>query len=150
MNLPAQNDIRSGEVVPEWRVGDPVIYPFGLVPVSGVIVHLSDTHAVCGTSRARVVTEVRLSELKLDEETVWHAHCARNGEIHVRLSDNIGDPILLASAPKLRLDNAISSIARLAYDNETWMVPGVPEAETAEEAGEALRRFQAMIEEVLS
>lgn len=47
------------------------------------------------------------------------------------------------------LVKAMERRARLAYDNGTWLVPGVPEADNETEALEALKQFTRSIKPLL-
>ena len=44
------------------------------------------------------------------------------------------------------LHGAVSAVARLAYDNETLLVPGVPEAKTDDAALDAVVAFAKAVE----
>ena len=44
------------------------------------------------------------------------------------------------------LDGSISAVARLAYDNETLLVPGVPEAKTDDEDLNAVVTFTKAVD----
>ncbi len=48
----------------------------------------------------------------------------------------------LASGPESVLQEAIEGIARLAYDNATWLVPGIPEADDEDAAYDAAVCFE--------
>ena len=43
----------------------------------------------------------------------------------------------------------IKVMARLAYDNKTLLVPGIPEAESEDQAYEALKKFQKTLDDVI-
>jgi hypothetical protein len=48
----------------------------------------------------------------------------------------------IAHHPNLeRLKSQVSALARVAHDNETLLVPGVPEAENSDQALSALTKF---------
>lgn len=69
-----------------------------------------------------------------------HAYCYRSGEIE------FGDTVPKGAISVLEGDEAlvrerVSARARLAYDNKTLLVPGVPEANNEKEARYALFRF---------
>lgn len=51
----------------------------------------------------------------------------------------------IAQAPAARLRKVISSLARMAYDGKTMLVPGLPEAGDWEQRSVALARFSAMV-----
>jgi len=40
----------------------------------------------------------------------------------------------------------IQATCRTSYDGKTWLIPGIPEAATAEEALDALHKYQDWIE----
>lgn len=69
-----------------------------------------------------------------------HAYCFASGEIQFGRKVAEG-AILIASGPAATLRSAIAPAARLAYDNETLLVPGVPEAADQKAAGVALDRW---------
>ncbi len=69
------------------------------------------------------------------------AYCFRSGEIEIGTVVDDG-AIVLAKGSKVRLHDAVAGCARLAYDNRTWLVPGIPEARTDDEALEACLRFR--------
>lgn len=48
----------------------------------------------------------------------------------------------LATGPDEIMLEAISGTARLGYDNQTWIVPGVPEANSTDAALDAVFDFQ--------
>ena len=48
----------------------------------------------------------------------------------------------IAKGEREALENAISAIGRLAHDNKTWLVPGIPEAETSNDGIDALIHFR--------
>lgn len=68
------------------------------------------------------------------------AFCDRRGVIKFGRSVPDGQ-LLVASAPAKFLRDEITASARHAYDGKTLLVPGVPEAETEDEALDALIRF---------
>ena len=66
-----------------------------------------------------------------------------------------GEPIpeemlCFASGPKKKLLDAIKGCARLSKNNETWLVPGIPEAADQTEGIEILIEFEKAIKERLS
>ncbi|MEW5728459.1 MAG: host nuclease inhibitor protein [Pseudomonadota bacterium] len=63
-----------------------------------------------------------------------------SGEI-VFASDRPEGTLPIASGPERVLKNFISVRARHAYDGETLLVPGVPEANNERDRFEALRRW---------
>lgn len=66
-----------------------------------------------------------------------HAYCWANG--HIEFGRKVPEgAIRFASGPAAVLRRAIEPAARLAYDNETLLVPGIPEAADQSTAGDAL------------
>lgn len=53
--------------------------------------------------------------------------------------------VLIAEAPAKLLREALMRRSRLAHDNSTMLVPGVPEADTAAEKIEAVAAFAVKI-----
>lgn len=76
------------------------------------------------------------------------AYCNRAGVIEIGSFTPKG-ALPLGKGKANTLTNIIQSIARLSKDNKTWLVPGVPEAETDEEALEAAIRFHARVKDRL-
>jgi hypothetical protein len=72
------------------------------------------------------------------------AYCDRNGRITIgrRCPANMA---AMAHGSESTLRRAITACGRLAYDGKTWLVPGVPEAESDQEAVEAVTRFAAFL-----
>ncbi|SCM75413.1 Host nuclease inhibitor protein [uncultured Pleomorphomonas sp.] len=69
------------------------------------------------------------------------AYCWRTGKIEFGRSTPNG-ALEIADAPGRELRRHVSASARHAYDGETLLVPGVPEAATDLAAGEAVGRFR--------
>jgi len=83
-----------------------------------------------------------------------HAICWRSGEIDIVEFDDKKGAINLATGNSSDLIGAISATARKSRTNETWFVPGVPEAggdgdalEAAMAYGCRLRRALAELEQ---
>lgn len=74
--------------------------------------------------------------------------CWRSGEVEV-LPRAVEGALTLARGPRDRLERALSPIARHAYDGQTLLVPGVPEAEDDGAALFAVLEFQKRIEDRL-
>jgi hypothetical protein len=72
------------------------------------------------------------------------AYCYASGQIEFgrRVPDGA---IQIARGPAAALRELIYGTARLAYDNKTWLVPGIPEAPDQKEAGDALGRYMDWI-----
>lgn len=68
------------------------------------------------------------------------AYCWRTGRIDFGRTLPEG-AIQIAKGPSKKLRPLIEVTARHAYDGKTLLVPGVPEADTEEHAGDALGRF---------
>lgn len=80
------------------------------------------------------------------------AYCWRSGEIEfASIEADIPDGAILfyKHTSKEKLHEAVSVCARHAYDEETLLVPGIPEAENDKQAIEALLRFRSLLEERL-
>jgi hypothetical protein len=70
------------------------------------------------------------------------AYCYRSGQIYFR-RDSLGLPKgAISLGLHRRIRAAVTPIARMAYDNKTMLVPGVPEAVDDHAAFEALCRFE--------
>lgn len=69
-----------------------------------------------------------------------HAYCFRSGEIEFGRQTPKG-AIMLARGQAKPLKALIEPAARLAYDNSTLLVPGIPEADTNKDAEQALLSF---------
>lgn len=76
------------------------------------------------------------------------AFCDRRGVIEIAAYKPAG-MFPLGKGRAERLTNIIQGIARQAYDGRTWLVPGIPEAETDEEAVEAAKRFRDRVSDRL-
>jgi len=72
------------------------------------------------------------------------AYCDANGRIAFGQSVPSGQ-LMIASGPREKLVEMVSGAARHAYDGETLLVPGVPEAESLTDGLEALLRFRDRI-----
>lgn len=69
-----------------------------------------------------------------------HAYCWASGQIEFGRKVPDG-AIRFASGRAEVLRKAIGPAARLSYDNETLLVPGIPEAADQSDAGDALARW---------
>lgn len=54
--------------------------------------------------------------------------------------------LCIAEGPAKKLRPSVEAVARHAYDNETLLVPGIPEAKDDDEALDALFVFQSLVE----
>lgn len=68
------------------------------------------------------------------------SYCYRSGEILIGPTCP-KTAIPLASGPADLLETTIEGLARLAYDNKTWLVPGIPEAPDEAAALRAAQTF---------
>lgn len=68
------------------------------------------------------------------------AFCYRNGDIHFGKRAGNG-ALRIARGPEDDVRRVITGTARMAYDGETLLVPGIPEADTEAEALIALARY---------
>ena len=73
-----------------------------------------------------------------------HAYCFASGEIGFGPSLPYG-ALPIAKGEDGPLHDFISGIARHAYDNQTLLVPGIPEAEDEDAALKALIKFRDWI-----
>jgi hypothetical protein len=69
-----------------------------------------------------------------------HAYCWASGQIEFGRKVPEG-AIRFATGTAAVLRTAIEPAARLSYDNETLLVPGIPEADDQLAAGDALARW---------
>ena len=74
-----------------------------------------------------------------------YLHCYRSGKIVLSRAPDMEGAIQLCQGPKDDLKQRLSAKARLAYDGETWLVPGLPEAQSEAEASAALAAFYARL-----
>ncbi len=74
-----------------------------------------------------------------------HIICWRSGEVEVKRSVPRG-AVSILEGHGTHLKRILGPAARHAYDGVTLLVPGVPEAESDDEAIEAVNRFQAWLE----
>lgn len=65
----------------------------------------------------------------------------RSGEIAFGFDRDKGSVTIMVAEDEALLRKIIEPAARLAHDNETFLVPGVPEAESEEQGMEALIAF---------
>ena len=72
---------------------------------------------------------------------ITYAHCYRSGKIEVSEKEDLDGAIRVAQGAHDELIERLSGRARLAYDNQTWLVPGLPEADTEKDAELALDNF---------
>lgn len=70
------------------------------------------------------------------------AYCWRSGQIGFGPVAPEGSISFAHHTDGTRLRETVTTIARHAYDGETLLVPGIPEAETGDAALDALRAFQ--------
>ncbi|WP_438454678.1 hypothetical protein [Vreelandella venusta] len=68
------------------------------------------------------------------------AYCFASGEIQVG-SHVPGGAVVLATGPRTELKREIDVVSRLAYDNRTLLVPGMPESRSVEGAINAVVAF---------
>ncbi|GAB6043325.1 hypothetical protein [Endothiovibrio diazotrophicus] len=73
-----------------------------------------------------------------------HAYCYRGGQIHFGPAVPEG-ALPVAEGGLRQLVDTIESTARLARDNDTWLVPGVPEAASDDAAREAVAAYRRWI-----
>ncbi|UWQ93005.1 hypothetical protein K3727_09570 [Rhodobacteraceae bacterium M382] len=68
-------------------------------------------------------------------------HCRKSGEIFLSDTPDHREAVKLGEGTRAQLDQAVSQCARLSPDNKTWLVPGVPEARTSQDALVAVYDF---------
>jgi len=68
------------------------------------------------------------------------AYCWASGQIEIGKTIPEG-ALPIARGREKKLKDVISGTARLAYNNKTWLVPGIPEAKDQLEALRALQRW---------
>lgn len=70
------------------------------------------------------------------------AYCFRSGQIRFNCPSRVPKgAITLLCGPRKEVFRTIRQTARLAYDNQTWLVPGIPEAINEEAAFSALETY---------
>lgn len=74
-----------------------------------------------------------------------YAHTDRRGVITISDALNQAGLICIGHGEGWPFREAVSALARLAYDGETMLVPGIPEAENESQALEAAYRFRALL-----
>lgn len=77
-------------------------------------------------------------------------YCYRSGEIGFALRKEPCGAIVIASAPHGIAEPAVHGSARLAYDNQTWLVPGIPEAKDDEDAYQAMLRYESTLRRTIT
>lgn len=75
--------------------------------------------------------------------TQTHAYCFASGEIGFGPTVPAG-ALPIVDGPDADVHRVIAGTARLAYDNETWLVPGIPEGE-GDEKLDALLAFRTRV-----
>jgi hypothetical protein len=73
-----------------------------------------------------------------------HLFCFSSGEMFIGQTVPDG-AISFAKGPPKALET-IQTLGRLAYNGKTWFVPGIPEANSQEQAGDALEAFLKWID----
>lgn len=69
-----------------------------------------------------------------------YAFCWSSGVINIAKEIPEG-AIKIFKGTKRNLKDLIIGTARLAYGNETWLIPGIPESNTSDEALDALAKW---------
>ncbi|WP_271952751.1 host nuclease inhibitor protein [Ruegeria faecimaris] len=77
-----------------------------------------------------------------------YAHCFRSGHIELSELPDIEGGICIGEGTKDELTRKLDGRARMSW-NDTWLVPGVPEAETGDAALDATIRFKTRMDEPL-
>lgn len=73
-----------------------------------------------------------------------YAYCFADGVIHLGTTVPAG-ALPIVDGIESDIQRAIHGSARLAYDGETWLVPGIPEAISQSHAVEALIAYRERI-----
>lgn len=68
-------------------------------------------------------------------------YCWRTGRLAVGRGAIPNGALMVTVGGEKTLRRILHGFARLAYDNKTWLVPGIPEAKTDAGARRALKRF---------
>ncbi len=76
------------------------------------------------------------------------AYCWQGGEIGIGHRTPAG-ALPIIGGPKRRLEKILHRTARLAYDNKTWLVPGIPEADNSDAKLDALFKYKKRAEELM-
>lgn len=74
-----------------------------------------------------------------------YAHCYRSGEIEFSPVEDLPGAICFGSGEERKLRKVVGVCARHAYDGETLLVPGLPEAQNDAVAEAALERFRDQV-----
>ena len=77
-----------------------------------------------------------------------YMHCYRSGEIVLSRAPDMEGAIALCQRSKPELLRLLSVKARLAYDDETWLVPSLPEAVSDTEAMIALETSKPALSKI--
>lgn len=78
------------------------------------------------------------------------AYSDRNGVIEFDRQVPDGRLPIGSSGDQVRLRETVEAIARHAYDGKTLLVPGIPEADSDDQALEALLRFRTLVADRLA
>ncbi len=70
-----------------------------------------------------------------------YAHVLRNGELKFSTSPTF-EGLIIAEGSGKKWRQQIEVLCRLAYDGDTYLVPGVPEAENQNDALKAVIKFR--------
>ena len=74
------------------------------------------------------------------------AYCWRNGTVGFTDGKLPDGALILSKGNGTKWRDKVEVLCRLAYDNKTYLVPGVPEAEDDDDALNAVIRFRAVLE----
>ncbi len=75
------------------------------------------------------------------------AYCYRSGHIYFRQNKRGLPNGAISLGVHRHIRKAVVPIARVAYNNKTLLVPGIPEATSDADAAEALHRFKNGVRE---
>lgn len=81
---------------------------------------------------------------------ITYIYCWRTGEIDTAPKPMVGGLLYLGAGDPERVSEVIAGTARRAYDGQTWLVPGIPEADTDDAALAAAQRYRSILLERLA
>lgn len=79
--------------------------------------------------------------------TTIYAHCDRAGFVTFSNKPDLDGQLCIGAGTGQAFKDEIGVLCRLAYDNKSLLVPGVPEATNSDEALNAVWRFMDLIKQ---
>lgn len=79
--------------------------------------------------------------------TKIYAHCDRTGVVTFSDKPDLAGQLCIGSGVGQAFKDEIEVLCRLAYDNKSMLVPGVPEATSSDEALKAVWAFMDLIKQ---